>query len=170
MDEEEAAITVGLGLLARKAAAFEYTLHGLAANLRAEPRAYAYKGSRDSARDHIDACLVGLANGNSFPASSEVALAHDLEMARAHLDERNRFIHGRWVYDSERQSWLTIKASRAKDAKRPEIEYATSEDVWGLAAEFGRLDLKLAAWDATYFGVPGVSEDGEFDRASVKRL
>ncbi|MER7662652.1 hypothetical protein [Streptomyces sp. NPDC096193] len=42
MDEEEAALTMGLGLLVRAAAAVEYTLHAFLVHLDEEPRAYAY--------------------------------------------------------------------------------------------------------------------------------
>lgn len=40
MDEEELAITVGLGLVAREAAAVEYVLHGIYAHLAKVDKAY----------------------------------------------------------------------------------------------------------------------------------
>lgn len=169
MDEEEAALTVGLGVLVREAAAFEYTLHGLFANLLEEPRAYDHSGTK-VASEQIQVCVKQLPNHLDIPESSRLALAHDLELGKERLKERNRFVHGCWTYDHDRRSWLTVKDSRVKGSTRPESELASAWEIWELAAEFSRLDAKLTAWDATYFGGVRDSEEGEPGPASVKRL
>ncbi|MFD5067578.1 hypothetical protein ACFWNC_06455 [Streptomyces sp. NPDC058369] len=48
MDEEEAELTMGVGLLVREAALLEYTLHGLLVHLAGAPRAYAYEAGGTS--------------------------------------------------------------------------------------------------------------------------
>lgn len=169
MDEEEAALTVGLGVLVREAAAFEYTVHGLVADLLKEPRAYDYKEPRTASKQ-IETCLAKLPDHPDIPAAARRALAHDLELSKERLNERNRLVHGCWTYDHDRQSWRTVKDSRVKDATRPESELASASEIWELAAEFSRLDAKLTAWDATYFGEAGAPEEGEPERVSVKRL
>lgn len=169
MDEEEVALTLGLGILVREAAAFEYTVHGLVADLLNESHAYDYKGSK-VASEQIKTCMAKLPNHQGIPAASRQALAHDLELGKAYLEERNRFIHGCWTYDRDRQSWLTVKDSRAKGADRPEYALASAAEIWELAAEFSRLDAKLTSWDATYFGEEVEDEDGNPGRASVKRI
>lgn len=170
MDEEEAALTVGLGVLVREAAAFEYTLHGLAAHLLNEPLAYGYKKAKQPTAEQIDACLHELPSHPDIPAASRLALAHDLELSKKHLKERHRFVHGCWAYDHDRQSWRTVKDSRGKGSTRPEHELASASEIWEVAAEFSRLDAKLTAWDATYFGEVRDPEEGEPGWMSVKRL
>lgn len=170
MDSEEAALTVGLGVLVREAAAFEYTLHGLLANLLEEPRAYANKRANAPSTKQIDICLAQLPKHPTIPAASRRALVHDLELGKKHLQTRHRFVHGYWIRDLDRKSWLTVKDSRTKGADRPEHAPASVAEIWELAAEFSRLDAKLTSWDATYFGEAGDPEEGEPERVSVKRL
>jgi hypothetical protein len=169
MDADGATLTVGLGLLVREAAALEYALHGLFANLKEAPKPFAFEAG-ESASTFIEGCRkrLGQVGDDVIPAHSRVAILHDLDLCSARLEERNRYVHGTWVYDDARQTWLTLRGRRK--ATRPEIELASAEEVWQLAAELGRLSMKLTAWDAEHFGVRGDPELGEPARVSVKRL
>lgn len=172
MDEEEAALVVGLGLLVREAGAVEYTLHALVVHLNGEKRAYAFQAA-EPATGYIKECkkrLNELSGEKPVSTASRVALLHDLDLCAARFAERNRYVHGCWTFDDERQSWLTVKGSKKKDARWPEIDWASSTQLWELAAEFSRLNKKLIAWDAAHYGQLAEDENGEEGWASVKRF
>lgn len=169
MDEEEAALTMGLGLLMREAANVEYILHGLVVHLAGEPRAWAYKATT-SVSTYIKECtkrLQAMGEDAPIPSAARDSLLFDLDLCEKHFKERNRYAHGSWIYDDEEQSWLTLKGDH--DSDWPEIMHVGSERLWELAAEFNRLCQKLVSWDAAFFGEVRQTDDGPPQPVSVKR-
>lgn len=172
MDDEEAALVVGLGLLVREGAAVEYTLHGILAHLDAVEKPFTYKAATrvsvyvTQCRERLEA-MAGNDDAAISPRWREVLLA-DLAECSECLEKRNRFVHGTWAYDDERQTWLTVRG-RPK-AKFPEIVTASSEELWELADALGQLNERLIAWDTEHFGVPGDPELGQPDRVSSKAV
>ncbi|MEU6347608.1 hypothetical protein ABZ883_42640 [Streptomyces sp. NPDC046977] len=168
MDEEQAALALGLGVLVQRAAAVEYTLHGLYAHLGDVERPYT-DNPHESVTHFIKKAKSRLAAipEERIPTRDRTALLHDLDRCTAGFEQRNRYIHGYWAYDEETYAWRIVKGT--KGLNRPEITVAYSEDVWELADEFNRLHAKLIAWDAHFFGTPGNPALGE-PPASSKRL
>ncbi|WP_431983927.1 hypothetical protein [Streptomyces qinglanensis] len=170
MDDEEASLTMGLGLLVRHAGAVEYVLHSLVVHLADAPRAYEYKPA-DPAAKYIKECEAGLdaMSGEApIPTAARHDLAQNLVSLKGMFHQRNGFVHGRWVFDDESDSWLTIKGVRG--SRRPEITFVGPAAIWELASEFQRIESELIDWDARHFGQPGDPEDGQPVRISVKSI
>ncbi|MFE4061180.1 hypothetical protein ACFXP3_33640, partial [Streptomyces sp. NPDC059096] len=149
MSEEQAVLTVGLGVLVQRAAETEYILHGLYAHLGVEPP------YTDKPHETVTHFITKAKNRLTTPANERIpeqartALLHDLDLCTASFEKRNRYIHSCWVYDDDVHGWRTVKGTRGHS--RPDIDLVSSEDVWNLASEFARLQDKLIAWDAHYF-------------------
>ncbi|MFD3442525.1 hypothetical protein ACFWU3_34095 [Streptomyces sp. NPDC058685] len=170
MDEEEAALTMGLGLLVRAAAAVEYMLHAFLVHLDEEARAYAYNAG-DTGNQLAGGCIRSLegGKGSTIPDRPRAAIISELKLCKERFGDRNRFVHGYLIHDDESQQWLTLKGSRQKGARAPEIEFTSSTELWELTVEFHRLRHELLGWDTTYFGEPGDPSKGEPEYVSVKR-
>lgn len=169
MDEEELAITVGLGLVAREAAAVEYVLHGIYAHLAKVDKAYtAHAIATGGAL--IKQCRRALEQlgDSAVPATRRASLARDLDLAEEHFRLRNRFLRGYWRFDHDVQSWLTLKGTHGMT--RPEIAYADSHAVWELAHRFQALHDRLVHWDIAQFGELAETENGDHGWASVKHI
>jgi len=125
MDEEELAITVGLGLVAREAAAVEYVLHGIYVHLAKADKAYtAHAIATGGALIQQCRSVLEQLGDSAVPATSRASLARDLDLAEEHFRLRNRFLHGYWRFDHDVQSWLNLKG--AHGMTRPEIAYRTA--------------------------------------------
>ncbi|MGN9760179.1 hypothetical protein [Streptomyces sp. SD31] len=168
MSEEQAALTLGLGVLVQRAAETDYILHGLYAHLGGVERPYTDK-PHETVKHFITKAKNRLTTpaNERIPAQARAALLHDLDLCTASFEERNRYIHSCWVYDDDVHGWRTAKGTRG--LSRPDIGLVSSEDVWDLASEFARLRDKLVAWDAHFFGTPG-DPDLDVPPASSKRL
>ncbi|MFE7935292.1 hypothetical protein ACFU6S_42530, partial [Streptomyces sp. NPDC057456] len=154
MDEEEVTLTMGLGVLVRAAAALEYTLHGLLVDLDEAPRAYAYRaGATGSqlARHCIESLQAG--KGSAITSASRDDMINDLELCRKQFDIRHRFIHGYLQRDDESQLWVTLKGSRARDARHPEIHFTTCSELWALAVLSRSVVYTADGWLAAECGV-----------------
>ncbi|MGW4823591.1 hypothetical protein ACWEP4_32740 [Streptomyces sp. NPDC004227] len=116
-------------------------------------------------------CIKSLeaGKGDVIPPAPREALISDLKLCKEQFHERHRFIHGYLRRDDESQMWLTLKGSRQKGARSPEIHFTTSSKLWELAVEFHRLDERVLSWDIRYFGEPGDPAEGEPEYVSVKR-
>lgn len=169
MDEEEIAITVGLGLVAREAAAVEYVLHGIYVHLADVAKAYTVQAIATGGT-LVKQCRKALeqSGDSAVPATRRALLARDLDLAEEGFRLRNRFLHGYWRFDHEVQSWLTLKG--AHGMTRPEVVHTDSSAVWELAHRFGALYERLVHWDIIQFGELAETEDGDRGWASVKRL
>ncbi|MFH8470624.1 hypothetical protein [Streptomyces sp. NPDC017991] len=169
MDEEELAITVGLGLVAREAAAVEYVLHGIYVHLAEIARAYTAQAIATGGA-LIRQCRETLEElgDSAVPATRRASLVQDLDLAEEGFRFRNRFLHGYWIFDPEVQSWLTLKG--AHGMTRPEIAHTGSEAVWELARRFQALRDRLVHWDIVQFGELAETENGDRGWASVKHL
>lgn len=99
MDEDELSITVGLGLVARKAAEAEYILHGIYVHLVAAERAYSELAVATGGK-LVKQCKAKL-GASSLPDSCKASLAEDLDAADEGFRLRNRYLHGYWIYDDE---------------------------------------------------------------------
>ncbi|MFE2927908.1 hypothetical protein [Streptomyces goshikiensis] len=168
MNEEQAALALGLGVLVQRAAEVEYILHGLHAHLSRVERPYRDK-PHESVSHSIKEAKARLTTlpTERIPGQERSGLLHNLDPCPAGFTERNRYIHSCWVYDEEVHGWRTVK-----DTKRlghPEFGLGSSEEVWDPAGEFARLRDKLAAWDAHFLGTSGDPSLGE-PPASSKRL
>ncbi|MEE4594127.1 hypothetical protein V2J94_19915 [Streptomyces sp. DSM 41524] len=167
MDEEEAALLFGLGLLVRNASAVEYTLHTILVHLKGIPRAYAYKSAEPGTwyiKESVKR-LDAMADEAGLTAEARASAKALLSRCTALFEERHRYVHGTWAYDDERQTWLTMRGRRKTNW--PEIMTASAEQIWELAAKFDRAQQKLILWDATHFG-DGPDESGWY--ASTKRV
>ncbi|WP_329202749.1 MULTISPECIES: hypothetical protein [unclassified Streptomyces] len=168
MSEDQAALTLGLGLLVQRAAEVEYVLHGLYAHLGAAERPYTDKPNAPVSH-FINEAKTRLAAvpEDRVSVQARSALLHDLDLCAISFEERNRYIHSCWVRDDDAYGWRIVKGT--KGLSRPDIDLVSSEDVWDLTSEFTRLRDKLIAWDAHYFGTPGIPDLG-VPPASSKRL
>ncbi|WP_328774828.1 hypothetical protein OHU17_00245 [Streptomyces goshikiensis] len=168
MNEEQAALALGLGVLVQRAAEVEYILHGLYAYLGGVERPYRDK-PHESASHFIKEAKARLTTlpTERIPGQERSGLLHDLDLCAAGFAERNQYIHSCWEYDEEVHGWRTVKGTKHVD--HPEFGLVSSEEVWDLAGEFARLRDKLAAWDAHFFGTSGDLSLGE-PPASSKRL
>ncbi|MER7662653.1 hypothetical protein [Streptomyces sp. NPDC096193] len=92
----------------------------------------------------------------------------ELKLCKERFEDRNRFVHGYLIHDDESQQWLTLKGSRQKGARAPEIGFSSAE-LWELTVEFHRLREELLEWDTRYFGEPSDPSEGEPEYVSVKR-
>ncbi|MFF3843473.1 hypothetical protein [Streptomyces sp. NPDC001930] len=166
MDEEEAEITMGLGLLMREAALLEYTLHGLLVHLKDEQPAYSYQPQATGGQLAADCIkhLKKMENG-LIPAKQRADLIKHLETSVDRFKVRHHFVHGVLDFDPESQQWLTHKGSKARKTL-PEIRFTTSSEPWELAVEFNHLNKKILELDIEYFGE---MIEGQTHRASVKR-
>ncbi|MEV6183152.1 MULTISPECIES: hypothetical protein [Streptomyces] len=169
MDEEELAITVGLGLVAREAAAVEYVLHGIYVHLAKVAKAYTAQATATGGA-LIKQCRSALEQlgDSAVPATRRASLVRDLDLAEEGFRLRNRFLHGYWQFDHEVQSWLTLKG--AHGMTRPEIAHTDSDAVWELAHRLQALHDRLVHWDIAQFGELAETENGDRGWASVKHL
>ncbi|MFD6656944.1 hypothetical protein ACFWEB_17590 [Streptomyces parvus] len=165
-DEDEIAINVGLGLVAREAAAVEYVLHGIYVHLAGVANAYADKSAVATGGGLVKRCNDQLLK-SSLPSAHRGELAAALGDADKHFRERNRYLHGYWRFDEESHQWLTLKGGHGM--KRAEITFVTSDEVWELADRFRNLHHRLLDWDLRHFGEMAETEDGHEALASVKR-
>lgn len=165
-DEEEMTINVGLGLVARHAAATEYVLHGIYVHLAGIAAAYSDGTAVATGGQLVKQCKAALAS-SSLPIPCKDELTSVLEETNSRLRDRNQYLHGYWRYDEESHQWLTLKG--AHGMKRPEIAFVDSGDVWELADRFRRLHRRLLDWDLRHFGEMTETEDGHQALASVKR-
>ncbi|MFD3613281.1 hypothetical protein ACFWXA_35565 [Streptomyces atroolivaceus] len=170
MDEEEAELTMGVGLLVREAALLEYTLHGLLVHLAGAPRAYAYEAG-GTGSFFAKRCIESLKaiEEDPVPSASREALLEVLERCKEQFESRHRFVHGHLQFDHESQQWLTLKSRRGKGARHAEVRFTTSSEPWELAAGFHWLQEKVLWWDIKLFGEPGDPDEGEPAYVSVKR-
>lgn len=168
MDDEQGALALSLGMLVQCAAQVEYVLHGLYAHLGGVERPYTDKPYLQASMfiEKAGARLAAVPE-ELIPAQARSALLDDLDLCSAAFDDRNRYIHSCWVYDEDVAAWRTVKGTKGLD--RPELGLVSSEDVWNLADEFGRLLDRLVTWDARFFGSPADPDSGE-PPASSKRL
>lgn len=165
-DEEEITINVGLGLVAREAAAAEYVLHGIYVHLAGVTTAYSDKSAVATGGALVKQCSAQLLKSTLAPPyqSELTAILDDVEKG---FRERNRYLHGYWRFDEESQQWLTLKG--AHGMKRPEITFVDSGEVWELADRFRGLHQRLLDWDLRHFGEMAETEEGHHELASVKR-
>lgn len=131
MDEEQAALALGLGVLVQRAAAVEYTLHGLYAHLGDVDRPYTDKPHIPVTRYIEDAKsrLAGIPE-ERIPAHDRAALLHDLDRCTAGFDQRNRYIHGYWADDEETYAWRIIKGTKASTVPRSPLRTAKTSGNW----------------------------------------
>ncbi|SEG85382.1 hypothetical protein SAMN05216223_11652 [Actinacidiphila yanglinensis] len=157
-----------MGLLVQRAAEAEYILHGIYAHLGNVERPYSDKPQGRVTTDYIDGALKRLDTIplDQVPAHARQALIHDLELCRSRFERRNLFIHGCWSYDDDTHGWHVVKGSKPDQVVFPLVY---SEEVYDLAAEFGRLTDKLIAWDAHFYGTPGDPDLGRTP-VSSKRM
>ncbi|CAH9419463.1 hypothetical protein SGL43_06518 [Streptomyces globisporus] len=165
-DEDEIAINVGLGLVAREAAAVEYVLHGIYVHLADVPNAYADSSAVATGGGLVKRCNAQLLK-SSLPAADQDELAAALSDADRHFQQRNRYLHGYWRFDEESHQWLTLKGGHGM--KRAEITFVASEEVWELAEGLRNLHHRLLDWDLGHFGEMTETEGGHQVVASVKR-
>lgn len=166
VDEEELTITVGLGLVARKAAEAEYILHGIHAHLVQAQKAYSELAVATGGT-LVKQCRAKLA-ASGLPTSCQTSLVDDLDVAEEEFRLRNRYLHGYWVHDEESSQWLTLKG--AHGTERPEITFVESSAVWALAEQFERLCSRLLHWDTAHFGEPADEESGHQGLVSRKTI
>lgn len=168
LNADQAALTISLGLLVQRAAEAEYILHGIYAHLGNVEKPYSDEPQGSVTADYINGALKRLETipRDQIPAHARQALSHDLELYRSCFQRRNLFIHGCWIYDDDDQGWRVVKGSKPDQVVFPLIY---SEEVHDLAAEFDRLNGKLIAWDAHFYGTPGDPESG-LAAVSSKRL
>jgi hypothetical protein len=168
LSADQAALTISLGLLVQRAAEAEYILHGVYAHLGNVEKVYSDKPQGRVTIDYIDGAVRRLETIplEQIDAHARQALLHDLELYRVCFDRRNLFIHGCWSYDDDAQGWRVVKGSKPDRVVFPLIY---SEEVHDLATEFGRLNGKLIAWDAHFYGTPGDPDSGKA-AVSSKRL
>ncbi|MEU0174092.1 hypothetical protein ABZ178_12150 [Streptomyces massasporeus] len=166
VDEEELTITVGLGLVARKAAEAEYILHGIYVHLVEAEKAYSELAVATGGK-LVQQCRRKL-EAAALAASCKTSLTEDLDAVEEGFRLRNRYLHGYWIYDDESYQWLTLKG--AHGSERPEITFIDSTEVWGLAERFQRLCSSLLHWDTAHFGEPADDEDGHQGLVSRKRI
>lgn len=158
--------------MVREAASLEYTVHGLAAHLRGNDRAYGTAWAAKFVTDHIEDCEKAVTGPESpIPPSVHNALLADLKSCRQALDRRNTFVHSAWTFEPDGPPlWFGVKANREKTVKgRMQIESAESGEPQELARELDRLHSRILAWDIAYFGEPGDEEEGQPPMVSVKR-
>ena len=139
MDDEEAALTLGLGLLVREAAAVEYVLHALLVHLDAvhlsdQPYAFEHETTTGAGK-LITRCknkIDAMPPDGPIPTEHRPSLQRHLHLCSDLLEERNRYVHGYWTWDPDTQSWLTVKGRHKKQGSQrfPEIEWATSTRKW----------------------------------------
>ncbi|MGW5353426.1 hypothetical protein ACWERV_23305 [Streptomyces sp. NPDC004031] len=167
MDAEQASITIGLGLLVQRAAEVEYILHGIYAHLGNKEFPYADEPQGSVTNIYIKKSLTRLGSipSEQIPPEDRQALIHDLELCKESFAQRNLFIHGCWTFDDEVQAWRVVKGQKPDSVV---FDLAYSEDVLALAAEFARLNAKLTAWDAHFFGEPGDPEAGQASVSTKK--
>ncbi|MFJ6566668.1 hypothetical protein ACIQNU_04560 [Streptomyces sp. NPDC091292] len=164
--DEELSITVGLGLLARKAAEAEYILHSIYVHLVEAERAYSELAVATGGK-LTQHCRLKL-RISDLPESCQTSLAQDLDTAEEAFRLRNRYLHGYWIYDDESYQWLTLKGAHNSD--RPEITFVESGEVWQLTERLGKLCSDLLHWDTAHFGEPADEEDGHQGLVSRKRI
>lgn len=169
MDEEELAITVGLGLVAREAAAVEYVLHGIYVHLKGITKAYS-KLAVAPGGTLVTQCQGALktTDDSALADSDRASLDTDLDLADKAFQVRNRFLHGYWQFDDVSQSWWTLKG--AHDGPIPEARRTNSGDVWDLVGRFRQLHERLTLWDIAHFKELAEAEDGTTGWASVKHI
>ncbi|AGP53773.1 hypothetical protein [Streptomyces rapamycinicus] len=171
MDSDEATLTFGLGLVARKAAELEYVLHGLVANMAGVELAYTCSPAATGGQlcnQGIDS-LNKAGDDHPVPTSARGPLMRDLERCRELMDDRNRYLHGYWIFDhAERQQWLTLKGKRGSN--KPEIAFTYSSAPWQLAHQLEECQQCILYWDMELFGQPGDPEEGQPEQISVKRI
>lgn len=166
MDEEELTITVGLGLVARKAAEAEYVLHGIYVHLVDAKKAYGERAVATGGQ-LVKQCRVKL-EASDLPVSCQTSLSEDLDTADEGFRLRNRYLHGYWIYDDESYQWLTLKG--AHGVERPEITFIDDGEVWGLAERLQALCSRLLHWDTAHFGEPADDESDHQGLVSRKRI
>lgn len=166
VDAEELTITVGLGLVARKAAEAEYILHGIYVHLVEAEKAYSELAVATGGK-LVQQCRKKL-EAATLAGSCKTSLAEDLDAAEEGFRLRNRYLHGYWIHDDESYQWLTLKGAHGK--KRPEITFIESGEVWELAERFQRLCSRLLHWDAAHFGEPTDDDSGHRGLVSRKRI
>ncbi|MFF1604208.1 hypothetical protein ACFVYV_43485 [Streptomyces mirabilis] len=163
--EEEHAINVGLGLVARQAAEAEYILHGIYVHLVEAERAYSQMAVATGGK-LVKECRAKV-EASTLPASCQASLTEDLDAADEEFRLRNRYLHGYWVYDDESYQWLTLKG--AHGMQRPEITFIEPREVWELAERLRHLCARLLHWDTAHFGEQADPESGHQGLVSVKR-
>lgn len=165
LDEEELAINVGLGLVAREAAEAEYLLHGIYVHLIDADKAYSEQAVATGGK-LVQKCREKL-EASTLPSSCQASLVEDLDVAAEGFRQRNRYLHGYWIFDDESQRWLTLKG--AHGMQRPEITFTESREVWELAERLRNLGTRLLHWDSAHFGEPADPESGHPGLVSVKQ-
>jgi hypothetical protein len=165
MDEEELTITVGLGLVSRKAAEAEYILHGIYVHLVEAEKAYSQLAVATGGT-LVKQCKTKL-EASTLADSCKTSLTEDLDVAEEGFRLRNRYLHGYWIYDEESYQWLTLKG--AHGMQRPEITFIESSEVWQLADQLQGLCSRLLHWDIAHFGEEAEDEDGHQGLVSRKR-
>ncbi|MFE1840569.1 hypothetical protein [Streptomyces sviceus] len=166
-DAEELAITLGLGLVARKAAEVEYILHGIYVHLVEAEKAYSELAVATGGK-LVQQCRKELVEAVTLSDSCKRSLAEALDAAEEGFRLRNRYLHGYWIYDDESYQWLTLKGAHRSD--RPEITFINSSEVWELADRFQKLCSSLLHWDTAHFGEPADDEDGHQGLVSRKQI
>lgn len=166
MDEEELTITMGLGLVARKAAEAEYILHGIYVHLVEAEKAYSQLAVATGGT-LVKQCRTKL-EASPLAVSCKTSLTEDLDAAEEGFHLRNRYLHGYWIYDEESYQWLTLKG--AHGMQRPEITFVESNEVWELAQRLQTLCSRLLHWDTAHFGEQADGEDGHQGLVSRKRI
>ncbi|MGW2589756.1 hypothetical protein ACWCXC_05730 [Streptomyces sp. NPDC001515] len=166
-DEDEIAVNVGLGLVAREAAAVEYNLHGIDGHLAGLAKAYSDAAAVATGGALIRQCRKQLLESPLAPACRS-ELTPILDAVEKDFRERNQYLHGYWRFDEESQQWLTLKG--AHGLKRPEVTFVDSREVWELADRFRSRGQSLIDWDLRHFGETAETEDGHQGLASVKRI
>ncbi|MFJ1699399.1 hypothetical protein ACIOHC_30540 [Streptomyces sp. NPDC088252] len=166
VDEEELTITVGLGLVARKAAEAEYILHGVYVHLVEAEKAYSQLAVATGGT-LVKQCRTKL-EASTLASSCKTSLAEDLDAAEEGFRLRNRYLHGYWIYDDESYQWLTLKG--AHGTQRPEVTFIESGEVWELAERFQGLCARLLHWDTAHFGESADDESGHHGLVSRKRI
>ncbi|MFD7574396.1 hypothetical protein ACFV6U_28385 [Streptomyces sp. NPDC059810] len=169
MDEEEAEITMGLGLLLREAARLEYTLHGLLVHLKNKRPAYSYQ-AKATGTQLAKECIEHLEDmkNDAIPMDSRVKLIEYLKASMDRFELRHHFVHGMLQRDPESQRWLTHKGTKTP-RRLPEVRFTESSEPWELAAEFRDFNVMILELDIEFFGEPGDPSAGEPSRVSVKR-
>lgn len=165
-DEDEIAINVGLGLVAREAAGVEYVLHGIYVHLAGLTKAYSDRQAWATGGSLVQRCREQLLKSSLAPACQS-ELTPVLDATEKGFRERNRYLHGYWSFDEESHQWLTLKGTPG--LKRPEVTFVDSDEVWELADRFRSLHQNLLDWDLRHFGEMTETEDGHQAPASVKR-
>lgn len=165
-DEDEIAINVGLGLVAREAAAVEYVLHGIYVHLAGLTKAYSDGAAVVTGGSLVKRCRGQLLKSSLAPACRG-ELGPVLDAAERDFRERNQYLHGYWRFDEESYQWLTLKGAHGQ--QRPEVKFVDSDEVWELADRFRGLHQSLIDWDIRHFGELAETEDEHQGLASVKR-